>query len=86
MISEMQHKIALVGEAWGEQEERERVPFVGPAGWQLNSMLRDAGIRRDECLLTNVFNLRPRPNNKIDNLCSPKREIHHALPSLTNAK
>ena len=79
-------KIALVGEAWGEQEERVRVPFVGPAGWMLNSMLRDAGISRAECFLTNVFNLRPRPNNKIDNLCSPKREIRHALPSLSNGK
>ena len=79
-------KIALVGEAWGEQEERERRPFVGPAGWQLNSMLRDAGIARHECFLTNVFNLRPRPTNKIDNLCSPKKEVRHALPPLSNGK
>jgi uracil-DNA glycosylase len=79
-------KMALVGEAWGEQEERERTPFIGPAGWQLNSMLRDAGIARHECYLTNVFNLRPRPSNKIDNLCSPKREIHHALPPLSSGK
>ena len=79
-------QIALVGEAWGEAEERERRPFVGPAGWQLNSMLRDAGIVRSECFLTNVFNLRPRPNNKIDNLCSPKKEVRHALPPLSNGK
>jgi uracil-DNA glycosylase len=79
-------KIALVGEAWGEHEERERAPFVGPAGWQLNSMLKDAGIARTECFLTNVFNLRPRPSNKIDNLCSPKREIRHALPPLSSGK
>lgn len=79
-------KMALIGEAWGEAEERERTPFVGPAGWQLNSMLRDAGIARSECFLTNVFNLRPRPSNKIDNLCSPKREIHHALPPLSSGK
>jgi uracil-DNA glycosylase len=79
-------KIALVGESWGEQEERERRPFVGPAGWMLNSMLRDAGIARHECFLTNVFNLRPRPSNKIENLCAPKREVRHGLPSLSNGK
>ena len=82
----MQYKMALIGEAYGEQEERLRAPFVGPAGWQLNSMLRDAGIVRNECFLTNVFNLRPRPSNKIDNLCSPKREIRHALPPLSSGK
>ena len=79
-------KMVLVGEAWGEAEERERSPFVGPAGWQLNSMLKDAGINRHECFLTNVFNLRPRPSNKIENLCSPKKEVRHALPPLSSGK
>ena len=79
-------KIALVGEAWGEHEERERQPFVGPAGWQLNTMLAEAGIVRRECFLTNVFNLRPRPNNKIDNLCATRKEVRHALPPLSSGK
>lgn len=82
----MRHKIALVGEAWGEHEERERMPFVGPAGWQLNTMLRDAGIVRAECYLTNCFNLRPRPTNKIENLCAPRKEVRHALPPLSSGK
>lgn len=79
-------KIALIGEAWGEHEERQRTPFVGPAGWQLDGMLRDAGISRRECYLTNVFNLRPRPTNKIDNLCAPKKEVKHDLPPLSSGK
>jgi|SRR5215471_18552038 len=79
-------KIAIVGEAWGEHEERERMPFVGPAGWQLNSMLREAGIVRADCHLTNVFNLRPRPTNKIDNLCATRKEVRHALPPLSSGK
>jgi uracil-DNA glycosylase len=82
----MKFRIALVGEAWGEKEELERRPFVGPAGWMLNTMLRDAGISRDECFLTNVFNLRPKPNNKIDNLCASKKEVRHALPPLSSGK
>jgi len=82
----MQYKIALVGEAWGEHEERERMPFVGPAGWQLNSMLKEAGIVRADCFLTNCFNLRPRPSNKIENLCATRREVRHALPPLSSGK
>ena len=78
--------MALVGEAWGEHEERARAPFVGPAGWQLNSMLKDAGIDRCECYLTNVFNLRPKPSNKIDNLCASKKEVRHGLPPLSSGK
>lgn len=82
----MQYKIALIGEAWGEHEERERMPFVGPAGWQLNSMLKDAGIVRSECYLTNVFNLRPKPSNKIDNLCATKKEVRHGKAPLSSGK
>jgi uracil-DNA glycosylase family 4 len=51
--------IAIVGEAWGEQEERARAPFVGASGYELTRMLDEAGIRRADCFLTNVFNLRP---------------------------
>jgi DNA polymerase len=80
------YKIVLIGEAWGEHEERERKAFVGPAGWQLNTMLRDAGIARHECYLTNCFNLRPRPTNKIDNLCATKKEVRHGLPPLSSGK
>lgn len=82
----MKYKIALVGEAWGEHEERERAPFVGPAGWQLNTMLKEAGIARYECFITNVFNLRPKPNNKIENLCATRKEVRHAFPPLSSGK
>jgi uracil-DNA glycosylase family 4 len=62
------------------------MPFVGPAGWQLNSMLHEAGIVRADCFLTNVFNLRPRPTNKIENLCTTRKEVRHALPPLSSGK
>ena len=68
----MTSNICIVGEAWGEQEERQRTPFVGPAGWQLTHMLEEASIRRADCYLTNVFNLRPK-NNDIETLCSSER-------------
>lgn len=82
----MKNKIAFVGEAWGEHEEAQRMPFVGPAGWQLNSMLAEAGLRRADHYFTNVFNLRPRPTNKIENLCATRKEVRHALPPLSSGK
>lgn len=85
-MSEPVYKIVLVGEAWGEHEERERRPFCGPAGWALNTMLKEAGIARQDCFLTNCFNLRPRPTNKIDNLCASKKEVKHGLPPLSSGK
>lgn len=73
--------IVLLGEAYGEQEEREGRPFVGPTGWELNRMLSETGIRRSDCFLTNVFNLRP-PGNKIEALCGPKAEGINGYPAI----
>jgi len=73
--------IVLLGEAYGEQEEREGRAFVGPTGWELNRMLGEAGIKRSDCFLTNVFNFRP-PGNKIEALCGPKTEGIHGYPSI----
>lgn len=77
--------MALVGEAWGEVEERERTAFVGPTGWELNKMLGEAGITRADCFLTNVFNLRP-PNNKVEALCGPKQLGIPSYPALVKGK
>lgn len=80
-------KIVIVGEAWGrEEEEAGGVPFVGSAGRILNGMLRQVGINRDECFLTNVFNLRPQPTNDIKNLCGPKAEGIPGYPALQQGK
>jgi DNA polymerase len=46
--------IALVGEQPGDQEDREGVPFVGPAGRLLDEALEEAGIDRAACYLTNA--------------------------------
>lgn len=75
-------KMALIGEAWGEVEERERTAFVGPTGHELNRMLSEVGIRRIDCLLTNVFNLRP-PGNKIEALCGFKHEGIPGYPAIS---
>lgn len=77
----MSTKICIVGEAWGEQEARQRTPFVGPAGYQLTSLLNDSGIRRADCYLTNVFNFQPEKND-IKSLCGTKKEDTLGLPPI----
>lgn len=78
-------EIAIIGEAWGAEEERERAPFVGSSGYLLTKMLEEASIRRADCFLTNVLNLRP-PNNKLEALCGPKPEGIKGFPAITKAK
>lgn len=67
-------KIALVGEAFGEQEDFVGRPFIGTAGQELSRLLKEARLTRKECFLTNVFPLRP-PNNNIELLCGPKAAV-----------
>lgn len=66
-------KLVIVGEAYGEQEERTGLPFLGAAGQELTRMLREAGTDRSAFVLTNVFNMRP-PNNDLRTLCVGKAE------------
>ena len=56
-------KIMIVGEAPGETEEREGLPFVGLSGKMLDTMLREAGTERAQCYITNVVDQRPPDNN-----------------------
>lgn len=56
-------KIMIIGEAGGEVEAREQVPFCGPTGSVLTQLCRDAGISRDECRIDNVVPFRPPDNN-----------------------
>lgn len=69
-------KILLVGEAPGANEEKWGSPFVGAAGQELDSILVDAGLRRSDCALTNVFDVRP-PDNDLTPWCVPRKEIKH---------
>lgn len=79
-------KIMLVGEAWGEEEEKQHVPFVGSSGWILDGMLSQVGLNRRDLHITNVFNLRPKPSNDVKNLCGTKAEGIAGMPALTKGK
>lgn len=82
----MKHKIAIVGEAWGEEEAKARMPFVGYSGLELTRMLQEAGIDRSQCYLTNVFNLKPEPTNDISNLCGTKSDAIPERGPLSSGK
>jgi uracil-DNA glycosylase family 4 len=48
-------RVVVLGEAPGQEEANEGKPFVGPSGRLLwDQFFARAGIRRDQCLLTNV--------------------------------
>jgi uracil-DNA glycosylase family protein len=49
-----QARIVLVGEQPGDQEDRQGVPFVGPAGRLLVKAIDEAGIAREDTYRTNV--------------------------------
>ena len=53
----------LVGEAAGEEESKQGKPFVGAAGKFLDSLLRKAGINRDELTIVNTLQCRPPGNH-----------------------
>lgn len=72
-------KIAIVGEAWGEQEALIGKPFQGYSGQELTRMLQEAGLSRRECFLTNVLALRP-PNNDLQALCVKKADCGEDYP------
>jgi uracil-DNA glycosylase family protein len=61
-------KVALVGEQPGDVEDREGIPFVGPAGKLLQRALDEAGLDRAQVYVTNAvkhFRFTPRGNRRI---------------------
>ena len=55
--------VMFVGEAPGREEDRQRLPFVGPAGELLTRMIESIRLSRDEVYIANVIKCRP-PNNR----------------------
>src|SRR5574337_1269796 len=66
-------RIMIIGEAPGEEEEKLGVPFVGASGNELNRMLREVGIKREDCYVTNVCKYRP-AGNKIERWITDKKK------------
>ena len=60
----MHPKVLVIGEAPGEEEDREGRPFVGRSGQLLRNVLNECGLRDGDIAFTNVVRCRP-PDNKI---------------------
>ncbi|MFU8860002.1 MAG: uracil-DNA glycosylase [Cyclonatronaceae bacterium] len=55
--------LMLIGEAPGEQEDRQGEPFVGKAGQLLNKILKAIRFEREQVYIANILKHRP-PNNR----------------------
>ncbi len=64
-------RVVLVGEQPGDSEDRQGIPFVGPAGQLLDRALADAGIARADSYVTNAVK-----HFKFSQSGSGKRRIH----------
>ena len=88
-VGDRQAEWMLIGEAPGEQEDKQGEPFVGQAGKLLDSMLRSIGLSREKgVFIANVLKCRP-PGNRDPEpdeaaMCDPylKRQIALVKPRI----
>ena len=80
--------LMFIGEAPGGEEDRQGVPFVGPAGKLLDLMLDSIGLDRERAYITNILPWRP-PGNRSPtdgeiSACLPfiKRHIELVAPRI----
>lgn len=74
-------RIAIIGEAPGEEEESYGIPFIGKSGNLLGGLLREVGINRNQCFIGNVCQVRP-PGNEISRFQWDGPEIQSGLAQL----
>jgi uracil-DNA glycosylase len=83
-------RLILVGEQPGDQEDKQGLPFVGPAGRVLDQGLELAGIARADAYVTNVVKhfkwvaqgkrrLHQKPNSREIGACLPWLDAEIAL-------
>lgn len=76
-------RLMLIGEAPGEDEDRQGLPFVGKSGKLLDQMLACIGLDRTQVYITNILPWRPpgnrKPNPNEIQTCLPFVERHVEL-------
>jgi uracil-DNA glycosylase len=74
-------RIMLIGEAPGFHEEKEREPFVGPAGQKLDDILKAMGVARADVYISNIVKFRPAtPRQTTNNRKPTPEEMAACLP------
>ncbi|TSC59909.1 MAG: DNA polymerase bacteriophage-type [Parcubacteria group bacterium LiPW_15] len=56
-------KVLFIGEAPGQEEDRQKRPFVGRSGKLLDKLIEELGWKREEVYITNIVKRRP-PENR----------------------
>lgn len=80
-VGDPEADLMLVGEAPGHHEERQREPFVGPAGQKLDEILKAMGIGRTSVYISNIVKFRPAmPNQTTNNRKPTLEEMAACLP------
>ncbi len=80
--------LMLIGEAPGQEEDQQGVPFVGPAGQLLTKIIKSIGLRRDQVYITNVVKCRPprnrNPEDEEITKCQPflERQVDSVQPKI----
>lgn len=84
------YKVALIGEALGEEEKKIGSPFRGRAGWTLTRLLQWAGLNRDMFDVWNTVWCQP-PQNALDgqwyekgSIAECRERYWHSLPERVN--
>ena len=62
-VGNHQARWMFIGEAPGQEEDRQGEPFVGRAGQLLDAMIRALGMQREDVYIANVLKCRP-PGNR----------------------
>jgi len=81
-------RIFIVGQAPGEEEDKQKRPFVGKAGKLLDEVLKKNRIKREECYITSVVQFFPFENRVPEDyevqMCLPflKKQIEIVKPEI----
>ena len=80
-------QIMFVGEAPGAEEEKQREPFVGPAGQLLTKIIQAMGLKHSDIYISNICKYRPKiddgRNQGSKNRPPTAEEMSACLPFIT---
>jgi uracil-DNA glycosylase len=82
----LEAKVAIIGEGPGEEEVKQGIPFVGPAGKLLDKILSSIGLHREELYFTNVVICRTDEKNRTPNVGECKNCIQRLYEELSIVK
>lgn len=74
-------EILFIGEAPGEKEDLQGIPFVGRAGKQLDKLLNSIGLTIDDVYIANILKYRP-PKNRDPNIDEIKEHTPYLIEQI----